>query len=258
MKHPVLLAAQADLVLLTVEMLQPPAGAMDVLPLPWFELAPEQLDQLLDSALGSASRQVMAELENESVDLSPRSALFEVLRCAREISTQEWTSEYSRLFYGATLCPLNQASFVRRDKGNILGSVSGFYHAFGWRTGLKSGERPDHLLCQLEFIAMLLALASRAPDMPTYEVVMDALSKFAREHMHDWLPAMCWQMCEESRLDYFAAVSQWILVLWQTLTDLHQWPIDERRDVQLEPVREQDDPYECGAPDLHQIQMHQG
>ncbi len=266
------LAAQADLVMLTVEMLRspareptvndftlPPAGGSDAVAAMegddkgsdlWFHLPYRHLDELLHTALGASSGLPL----DEDSELTPRSALVDARRCAHELDTDQWGDEYVRMFDGATACPLNQASYIRRDKGKILGDVSGFYNAFGWRAGLDTGERPDHLLCQLEFVAMLLALASQAPSRAANEVVMEALSKFAREHMHDWLPAVCWQMCEESQVEYFGAVSQWLLVLWQTLTDLHHWPVDELPDMRLKPIVDPDDPYECGAPDLHQIQ----
>ena len=61
-------------------------------------------------------------------------------------------------------------------------------------------------------------------------------------------------MCEESQVEYFYAVSQWLLVMWQSLTEFHHWPIDDVIDGHLKPIVDPDDPYECGAPDLHQIQ----
>lgn len=245
----VTLAAQADLVLLTVEMLRHPNSLSETAE-PWFEIPSVELGNLLDAALGSASQTVM----DDSSELTPRRALADVQRCAATFETEDWADEYCRLFDGATVCPLNQASYIRRDKGKILGDVSGFYNAFGFRGMLDTGDRPDHLLCQLEYVAMLLTLASRAPDASSKSVVTDALSKFAQEHMHDWIPAVCWQMCEESQVEYFGAVSQWMLVLWQSLTNLHQWPIDELPDQRLKPIVDPDSPYECGAPDLHQIQ----
>lgn len=246
----VTLAAQAELILLTVEMLRAPRLLAGTDASPWFEIEPSELDELLDTGLGAASEKVL----DESSGLTPRSALAEVVRCARSLSISDWSDEHCRLFDGAQPCPLNQASYIRRDKGTILGDASGFYNAFGWRGRPDTGERPDHLLCQLEFVSMLLALASRAPDAASHEVVVEALSRFAREHMHDWLPAVCWQMCEESQVEYFGAVSQWLLVMWQSLTDWHAWPIDQPPGQRLKPIVDPDDPYECGAPDLHQLQ----
>ncbi len=263
---PVMLAAQADLVLLTVEMLRPPAnlrhrelpsGQQSVATdagagawTPWFTLSPGQLDELLSAGLGPRNLHAL----DDPSDPTPRSALAEVQRCASDFDTHEWALQYVRMFDGATACPLTQASYIRRDKGKILGDVSGFYMAFGWQRGSDTGERPDHLLCQLEFVAMLLALASQAPDQAAREVVTAALSEFAREHMHDWLPAVCWQMCQASQVEYFGAVSQWLLVLWLALTDLHHWPVDQLPTRHLMPIVDPDDPYECGALELHQIQ----
>jgi len=245
----VTLAAQADLVMLTVEMLRPPL-LRESTSEPWFALPLLQIEELLRAGLGLSSD---LPLEDDS-PLTPHSALADVRRCASEFELVQWRDEHVRLFDGAMACPLNQASYVRRDKGKILGDVSGFYHAFGWRGALDTGERPDHLLCQLEFVAMLLALASQATDTDAKDIVTEAMSKFAREHMHDWLPAVCWQMCEESQVEYFGAVSQWLLVLWQTLTNIHHWPMDEPLGERLKPIVDPDSPYECGAPDLHQIQ----
>ena len=246
----VTLAAQADLVLLTVEMLRSPQAIAESRQPPWFELSREELEQLLHVGLGAAS-----EVADPAASRpSPRAALAEVHRCGRLLKPDTWSDEYWRMFDGATACPLNQASYIRRDKGTILGDLSGFYHAFGFQGSTVQGERPDHLLCQLEFVAMLLALASQAPDASSCEVVTEALSRYARDHMHDWLPSACWQMCEAAQIEYFGAVAQWVLVLWQSLTDFHAWPIDALPGNHLKPIVDPDDPYECGAPDLHQIQ----
>ncbi|TWU45828.1 Nitrate reductase delta subunit [Novipirellula aureliae] len=243
------LAAQADLVLITVEMLQSPLLA-DAAESPWYELPSPLLDDLLQVALGRTADNP----EEPAKRPSPRAAFADVVRCGRKLEKSAWCDEYSRLFDGAVACPLNQASYIRRDKGKILGDLCGFYRAFGFQSGSKHGERPDHLLCQLEFVAMLLALASRAPDEASYEIVTEALGKYTCDHVHDWLPAACWMMCEETQLEYFAAVAQWVTVLWHSLTELHNWPIDPLPEGHLKPIVDPEDPYECGAPDLHQIQ----
>lgn len=255
------LAAQADVMLLTVDMLRAPQALRDSSQWQWCDLPAEELQQLLQAALGTAANQpshLVAESESTQLTAggpSPLSALADVQRSAKDLEHEVWRDEYFRLFDGATACPMNQASYIRRDKGTILGDLSGFYNAFGWQSSTTLGERPDHLLCQLEFVAMLLASASRAPDGQSYDVVTQALSHYAREHMHDWLPSVCWQMCEQTRLEYFAAVSQWLYVFWQSLTDLHAWPIDLLPEHHMQPIADPDNPYECGAPDVHQIQV---
>lgn len=269
----VTLAAQADLMLLTVDMLRSPQAISDSGLWPWYDLPADELQQLLQVALGAVADQprqaeptalaAVAEHDAPQVEEpgassevlpSPMAALMDVQRCARSLERAAWSDEYFRLFDGATACPLNQASYIRRDKGTILGDLSGFYNAFGWQGSTTQGERPDHLLCQLEFVAMLLASASRAPNAESYEIVTHALSQYAREHMHDWLPSVCWQMCEQTQLEYFAAVAGWLFVFWQSLTDLHAWPADLLPEHHMQPITDPENPYECGAPDLHQLQ----
>ena len=148
---------------------------------------------------------------------------------------------------------MNQASYIRRDKGTILGDLCGFYRAFGWQGNLASGERPDHLLCQLEFVGVMLAMAARAEDDQQRKIVHDALAQFARLHMHDWIPSVCCQLIESSRLAYFGAVAQWLIVLWTKLTEFHAWPMDSVPEPRLTPSIDPEDPYECGAPDLVQL-----
>lgn len=244
------LAAQADLVLLTAEMLRAPSRLEASGVQHWYELPLADFDELLRVGLGNVAENSAAA----SARPSPHSALADVHRCAQALELQAWSDEYWRMFDGATACPLNQASYIRRDKGTILGDLSGFYRAFGFRGGTAHGERPDHLLCQLEFLGMLLALASQASDSDQRDVVMHALSSYAREHMHDWLPSVCWQMCEQAEIEYFAAVAQWLMVLWEALAELHAWPADRLPDQHMQPITDPENPYECGAPDLHQIQ----
>jgi TorA maturation chaperone TorD len=241
------LAAQADLVLLTVQMLRPPslAGAS---PPDWTALDPGQCTPLLRAA------QLPESAAPEAPSLA--AALDEAIHGAANLSPDSWSDEYWRLFDSSTACPINQASYIRRDKGAILGDVAGFYAAFGWRHDTARGQRPDHLLCQLEFVAVLLAMAARADQPAHREVTLDALAQFARLHLHDWLPSFGWQLCHATQLPYFAAVAAWLLVLWDALTAAHQWPVDPYPEEHLEPSAETESPYECAAQGLVQITEH--
>jgi nitrate reductase assembly molybdenum cofactor insertion protein NarJ len=249
----VALAAQADLVLLTVEMLGSPQALSQSQQAPWFEIPEQQISELLLTAFPSAEFPMHGDASNPSL----RSALLDVHRCAGESDVDAWSDEFCRMFDGSTACPLNQAAYVRRDKGAIIGDLCGFYLAFGFQAGSTHGERPDQLCSQLEFLAMLLALASRAPDAMSHQVVSDALAQYARVHMHDWLPAVCWQMCESAEIEYYGATAQWLRMLWDSLSEIHDWPMDQVADQHLEPAAEPDNPFECGAPDLHQIQVNE-
>jgi TorA maturation chaperone TorD len=193
-------------------------------------------------------------LDNQYVP-SLDEALAEVHRLAQSTDLECWGDEHGRMFEGAQACPLNQANYIRRDKGTILGDLAGFYAAFCWKSSPTNGERPDHLVAQIEFVGLLLAMASQAQDDQQREVVLDALAEFAKLHMHDWLPSVCRQMIESTRLAYFGAVAQWLLVLWLQLTHEHQWPIDRINQTIQVPNLDPENPYECGAPDVVNISI---
>ena len=70
-----------------------------------------------------------------------------------------------------------------------LADISGFYRAFGFRA---AGERPDHIVPQLEFVALLYAKEAYAfmcRDHAGAAVCSESREKFVREHMSGWLPS---------------------------------------------------------------------
>ena len=243
-------AAQADLLFLTVEMLRAPQRNAEKDPLCWKEIPTETLHELLRNAFGETCEQAIGV---SALTLSD--ALDEAHQLVQQLDRQEWSDEYWRLFDTSQACSLNQASYIRRDKGTILGDLCGFYNAFGWQGSLTSGERPDHLLCQLEFTSMLLAMAAQAKDDEHRMVVTDALSQFTRLHMQDWLPSVCHQLVEATWLPYFGAVSQWLMLFWTRLTETNAWPVDANPATPLTPQIDPESPYECAAPDLIQLQV---
>lgn len=245
------LAAQADLLFLTAEMLRSPQKIADRDALCWKEIPNETLHELLQNAFGETAEPVHAL----SSPLTLQEALDEVHQRVKELDRDEWNDEYWRLFDTTQACSLNQASYIRRDKGTILGDVCGFYNAFGFKGNIASGERPDHLLCQLEFTSMLLAMAAQAEDDEHRKVVTDALTQFTQLHMQDWLPSVCHQLVEATWLPYFGAVSQWLMLIWTRLTEYHAWPVDAVPTTPLTPQIDPESQYECAAPDLVQLQV---
>lgn len=260
---PVALAAQADLVMLTVEMLRSPQAIAKSTPPAWFKIAAGELEQLIDRAFPAAVGRNMApaipaeevSLTNADPPLTLREAFAEVHAMAQALEQEAWSDEYWRLFDSSQACALNQASYIRRDKGTILGDVAGFYRAFGWQGDPDSGERPDHLLCQLEFVGMMLVMDARAESAEDRQVVTDAMAQFARLHMHDWIPSVCYQLIESTQLPYFGAAGWWLMVFWTALTEYHAWPADDDSDQLLTPDNGPENPYECGAPDLVDIKL---
>ncbi len=246
MNHSIQLAAQADLVALTADMLRPPERGPQKPS--WTSLTGHEQSELLHAT-------ALSELLTPN-EYTLHHLLDDVIQHARGTSLEEWSDEYWRLFDGATLCPIHQASYIRRDKGAILGDVAGFYRAFGWRYNAASGDRPDHLICQLEFVTIALAMAAHAPGDDERLVTLEGLSSFARTHVHDWLPSFCCQLCETTRLPLFGAISNWLMRMWQTLSWANHWQFEMQSGERARPLIEQDNPYECAAQGMVQLGSH--
>jgi TorA maturation chaperone TorD len=105
-------------------------------------------------------------------------------------------AEHRRLF-GHTVahgCPPYETEYGRRHvfgQAQELGDVSGFYAAFGLRPA-PSGERPDHIACELEFLAVVAlkeAYARARTADAQAGVARDGAAAFLRDHLGRWLPA---------------------------------------------------------------------
>lgn len=70
-----------------------------------------------------------------------------------------------------------------------MADIAGFYRAFGFEV---SGERPDHIVPELEFVALLLVkegYARMSGEIEGAELCATARGKFVAEHVGAWLPS---------------------------------------------------------------------
>ncbi len=103
--------------------------------------------------------------------------------------------------------PPYEGSNVAVTAGGItprLADVAGFYRAFGMNV---VGNRPDHLVAELEFMALVLvheadALASGDGDRA--EVVGDAARAFLRDHLGGWVDAWASRVAAVPELEPWA------------------------------------------------------
>lgn len=224
--------AQADALLLLARLLSGPspdlAGRV--------EAARESLDELL-SAMGAAERRGLWQ---------------EALAHARALDPEAWADEHTRLFEGPAPCPINETGYVRRDKGQILADVAGFYRAFGFRLERGSGEKLDHLVAELEFCALLLVMLARAeadPDMTEQaDVTRDALAAFARDHLGEWVGGFAARLTLTTNLPFYAALARLLEGVWADVCDANGLPRPAGKRLAC---AEEDPgtPYECGLAD---------
>lgn len=104
-----------------------------------------------------------------------------------------------------------EGSHVLGTSGGItprLADIAGFYRAFNLRT---SRERPDHVVAELEFLAVaLLVHAERieAGDAEGEAVVHDAIRTFVRDHAGRWMTAWAARVGAIDELQPWAMVAR--------------------------------------------------
>ncbi len=228
--------AQADLLLLIADLLRPPENITQ----PLGNLDEQELKSLVCAAGLPEPNQLLALLNK-------------AIQASRRTSPHEWSDCYRALFDGAVQCPITEATYIRRDKGAIIGDVCGFYRAFGWNHVEDSGERPDHLLVELEFVAMLLIMSARAETEDQRIVTVEALDAFTQSHLNDWIGAFCDQLHQSTNHPIYVAAADLLAVTWMSLVQYHNWTVDPTPASTVGIGDEPDDPYECGAPDLVQL-----
>lgn len=172
----------------------------------------------------------------------------EVHATFNDFDADSWRAEFACLFEGGVECPINEAGFVRRDKGAILGDIAGFYRAFGFHLADDCTERVDHLSCELEFTAMMLVMLAQAEDAGETEhaeITRDALDAFTYGHLGEWLPAFCDRLADTTMLPYYHHMAALLANVWAHVCQANVLAVPTTPTLS-EPGEDDGTPYECG------------
>jgi TorA maturation chaperone TorD len=74
----------------------------------------------------------------------------------------------------------------------LMADVAGFYRAHGLRAGGQERERPDHIVVEIDFMAVLAkkeALALRAGAGENVSICRESAASFLQDHLGCWAPA---------------------------------------------------------------------
>jgi TorA maturation chaperone TorD len=222
--------AKADVLLLLAELLAPPEGGSA---LPEFSCA--ELSSLFARA-GLHHPEQAATL------------LVSACEATEPLGRELLAGEYNRLFGPELVCSIHETAYIRRDKGAVLGDISGFYRAFGFTLNPEASERPDHLRTELEFLAMLELLVARAKagaDREGLQVSAGALTSFVADHFGEWVQVFVRTLAAHADLPLYRAVAEVLQLTLDMLgTDLGLSLGDENS----VPIVHDDPgtPYECG------------
>lgn len=133
----------------------------------------------------------------------------------RTIVRTEARAREHRTIFGHTVahgCPPYETEYGQRHlfgQSQELGDIRGFYEAFGVQPR-PGGERPDHLACELEFLALLAikeATALAVGEHERVEVCRDAAALFIGEHPGRWVPALAARIAARAPDSGYAAAA---------------------------------------------------
>jgi TorA maturation chaperone TorD len=121
-------------------------------------------------------RELILELSKRTeLNIEYKKLLLQILKNA---NYKTLLSEYSRLFLKGTV-PISESTCL--SKLNSVTDVAAFYKAFGMTA--KSGESPDAITYQLEFMSLLLVKMSIAKNEEQLSITKDAYMKFINDHL---------------------------------------------------------------------------
>lgn len=125
-----------------------------------------------------------------------------ILTLRASINEEEILRDYSVIFIKGGV-PLNESHTLK--KYNSVADVNAFYHAFGFSP--RSGDNPDSIMYELEFLALLLLKHNVAPNAEASEVTEKAYWDFLNEHAAEFAVALSKRIREGSAGPYFITVA---------------------------------------------------
>jgi len=135
----------------------------------------------------------------------------ELERLGLPVPDPEAVARAAKLLQRGIIPPYETSYEAGRAPGGMtfqMADIAGFYRAFGFEA---SGERPDHIVPQVEFLALLFvkeAYAWLAGDAEGADVCSVARRKFAAEHLGAWLPELAERAHETQGGEPIAALAQ--------------------------------------------------
>lgn len=165
--------------------------------------------------------QVLEELRGNLERLGYPEALGHLKR-AQDVCLSDAASadgEYVRLFVKGEVLPYETTYGGTKSalggKMQQMADIAGFYRAFGFQA---AGERPDHLVPELEFTALLYVKEAYARMTGSAEgalVCADSRGKFVSEHLLSWLSEFGQRVSEAARHPAFPALAALLVSVLQ-------------------------------------------
>jgi len=120
-------------------------------------------------------------------------------------SSEQLAGRWVRWFDLGRVAPYEGSNVVTTVAGVTprLADIAGFYRAFNT---VVRDDRPDHIVAQLEFVAVTVLMEAEAierGDLDHAEIAADATRAFLRDHLGGWIDAWA------ARVDEIAELAPW-------------------------------------------------
>lgn len=142
-----------------------------------------------------------------------------------------------------------------------MSDLAAFYRAFGLTMATGAHERPDHITCECEFLAVLTrkeAYALEQDDGAASEATRQAVRLFLRDHLGRWAPAYGRKLRREDPGGFFGALGS-LCADFVTQECAQAGVAAGPEFLRLRSAQHADAPMACGpAAELLQIQSRSG
>lgn len=161
---------------------------------------------LRDEPAAAVSSLGLGESPLEQLDLT---AVFQRLPTSALALTDTFDQTFGLLVTCA--CPPYETEYIDSklsfQRAQQMADLGGFYRAFGVE---PNAERPDHIALELEFMATLIDLESRAQTDDQLFVSRKAQSDFVGDHLVWWVPTFARLLAKENSDSFYAAVGRFL------------------------------------------------
>ncbi|MDE2260601.1 MAG: molecular chaperone TorD family protein [Betaproteobacteria bacterium] len=164
------------------------------------------------------SLQELAADVGDSIGLLPYDIKEEYQAFSRSIANADVEAlkpEYTELFLTRMFCPPTETIYGKNsfNTPNILGDISGFYKAFGFKLSDKATVSHDNIAVELEFMSFLelkIAYALEQEMEENLDICLTAKKRFLAEHIGRWIWVFGQNLVTRSNEDYFRCLGQLI------------------------------------------------
>lgn len=160
----------------------------------------------------------VAEVAANLIDSATAAAVHDVQESLRKMAHGDLEPLYQRTFtlsYNED-CPIYETAFSARhifQQTQQQADIAGFYRAFGVN---PTGDRPDHLALEVEFLYLLTLKEAVARDRDEPEnvaICRSAQRSFVRDHLARWAPQIAGRIAVAGRGTLYEAAARLLRAL---------------------------------------------